>query len=265
MNGAYIPEYWDDVRTVGAATNIVVGESATVTAKNAELAPASRISGKVTGRDGAGLADVSVNAYTKRPGQDYWGIVDGGYASTGPDGTYVIGGLPAGTYRIGFRDWRGRHLEEYWDDAATLDDATDIVLGAAETAQGTDAELATGSNVTGRVTGPDGNPLANVNVAAYTKSPGDDYWSMVSMGVSTRPDGTYDLGGLRAGTYRIGFDSYLGWLHAGVLGRRRHGGDGHGHRARRLQHRDEPGRPARCRQPHHRDGHRAGRPRRRRA
>ena len=58
MNGAYIPEYWDDERTVGAATNVVVGESATVTGKDADLAPACRISGKVTGRDGAGVAEV---------------------------------------------------------------------------------------------------------------------------------------------------------------------------------------------------------------
>ena len=67
MNGAYIPEYWDDVRTVGAATNIVVGESATVTAKNAELAPASRISGKVTGRDGAGVAEVQCQRLHEAP------------------------------------------------------------------------------------------------------------------------------------------------------------------------------------------------------
>ena len=136
-----------------------------------------------------GLPNVSVSAYTKSADGEFWNptAVSG---STKYDGTYEIGGLKAGTYRIGFRDYQGGHLSEYWDNATVVDAATDIVVGDSATVAGRTPELAKGSHITGKVTGPDGEALRNVMVQAYRKAPGQDYWGMGSMGASTRAGGT---------------------------------------------------------------------------
>jgi 5-hydroxyisourate hydrolase-like protein (transthyretin family) len=211
MQGGYIGEFWNDAATVGAADDIVVGASTTVADKNAQLATASRITGKVTGPDGAGLVDVNVRAYQQLPGQNYWSLV-GSSTATRVDGTYDLGGLTAGTYRIEFSPWQSGHLPEYWDDAATIGSASDIVVAASATVTGKNAQLALGGHITGKVTGPDGAGLSGVYVSAYTKvqDTDGDYWSPTMRGTSTRPDGTYDLGGLEAGTYRIGFTASHG-------------------------------------------------------
>ena len=73
--------------------------------------------------------------------------------STRNDGTYELGGLRAGTYRVGFDSISGGYMPEFWDDAVTVETATDIVLGASSTATNRDARLAAGSHITGTVTG----------------------------------------------------------------------------------------------------------------
>ena len=209
FGGGHIAEYWNDAPTIDVATDIAVGESDVVSGKDAQLAAASHITGKVVGPEGTGLSGISVSAYTKiGPGQ--W-MPAGAGSSTTPDGSYDIGGLKAGTYRIGFSSWiNGNHLAEFWDDAPTVELATDIAVGESATVSGKNAQLAAASKISGKVTGPDGAPLANVNVSAYAKAAGQDFWNMTGMSVQTRPDGTYELGGLRAGTYRIGFRDWQG-------------------------------------------------------
>ncbi|MCK6081701.1 hypothetical protein KZX37_07210 [Microbacterium sp. EYE_5] len=52
-----------------------------------------------------------------------------------PDGTYVIENLPAGAYRVGFNELGyddGESITswtEWWNDALTLDDGTDVIVG----------------------------------------------------------------------------------------------------------------------------------------
>jgi hypothetical protein len=60
------------------------------------------------------------------------------YGEIEANGSYVISGLPAGSYRVGFNEL-GIDDEEYgvttwtewWDDALSLDDGIDVVVGAA--------------------------------------------------------------------------------------------------------------------------------------
>ena len=86
--------------------------------------------------------------------------------------------------------------------------ASNIVLGAGSRMTGRDARLAPASHISGKVTGPDGEPISGVSVQAYQKLQGQNYWAMAAMSVLTQTDGTYDIGGLRNGAYRIGFSSY---------------------------------------------------------
>ena len=190
-----------------SATDIVVGAGVTVSGKNAQLVPASHITGTVTGVGGGALADVDVTAYQWDAVDEYWEQV--AYASTNGSGEYDLRGLRAGTYRIGFKDPTGDHVSEYFDDARTVRSATDVVVGTDATVSGVDAELVAGSRVTGTVSGVSDLDLWGVRVTAYSWDPEEGYWTSVhSVGVS--PDGSYELGGLSAGTYRLGFDDWSG-------------------------------------------------------
>ncbi|MDQ3156850.1 MAG: carboxypeptidase regulatory-like domain-containing protein [Actinomycetota bacterium] len=206
-NNQYQSEYFDNVADVEDAEDIVVASAATAAGKNAELAPGAHIKGKVTRPGGVGLADIDVSIYQEftDDGDTYWDTVNGTF--TNPDGTYDVGTLPPGTYRVGFEDYdSGKYLPEYFDNAATVEDAEDITVADAATAAGKNAELALGGRITGKVTKPGGAAIANVNVIAYQQvsEAGDTYWQEFQ-GTSTGTNGTYDLGGLPTGTYRIGF------------------------------------------------------------
>ena len=128
-----------------AATDIVVGASATVSGKDAQLATGSHITGKVTGPDGAALAG---RERVGLPEDRRLDLLEPGHGQrvdvTNAAGEYDLGGLKAGTYRIGFSTYSGGYLAEYWDDAATVDAATDIVVGASATVSGKNAQLAPG-------------------------------------------------------------------------------------------------------------------------
>ena len=65
----------------------------------------------MTGPGGEALAGIQVGAY----GQYYEGGTwnEQQSVTTKADGTYVLTGLPAGTYRLGFRDPSGNHAEEF--------------------------------------------------------------------------------------------------------------------------------------------------------
>ena len=207
-SGEYLREYWNDAATLAGASDIAVGADALVSGKDAQLTAASHIAGTVTGPGGAGLSGVSVSAYRQVPGTAGWTMVDDVWASTDIDGTYDLGGLAAGTYRIGFSTWSGEHLSEFWNDAASVESATDIVLGEDATVGGRNAELATASHITGTVTGPDNVGLANVDVSAYQRSAGRASGCRSACRTQTDSTGAYDVGGLKAGTYRIGFSTW---------------------------------------------------------
>jgi 5-hydroxyisourate hydrolase-like protein (transthyretin family) len=210
-DGNYVAECHQNASTVETATDIVVGSASTVSGINASLAAASRITGTVTGPDGSTpLAGIYVDAWAFRNG--YWDFVFS--TQTQEDGSYSLGGLAAGTYRVQFNDWSsGNYLGEYYQNAATVETATDIVVGSAATVSGINASLAAASRITGTVTGPDGStPLAGITVEALTY--GNGYWDFV-FSTQTQEDGSYSLGGLAAGTYRVQFNdwssgSYLG-------------------------------------------------------
>ena len=126
-------------------------------------------------------------------------------------GKYDVSGLQAGSYRIGFAGQQGGYVTEFWDDAATLESATSIVVGESATVSGKNAQLSSGSRISGRVTDADGAGLANAQVMAYEYSAAQGYWMSSGM-TQTAPDGSYELRGLRAGTYRLGFSTFQGGI-----------------------------------------------------
>ena len=164
----------------------------------------SHISGTVTGPDGTTpLQGIQATAY--RWSGSWWDQVSSD--DTDASGSYSIGELPAGTYRVEFQDWQnGDYITEVYDDAADLDSGTDIVVPAETTVTGIDASLANASRISGTVTGPDGTtPLQGIQATAYRWS--GSWWDQVSSD-DTDASGSYSIGELPAGTYRVEFQDW---------------------------------------------------------
>jgi hypothetical protein len=102
----------------------------------------ARIYGTVTAAaGGAPLADISATAYRWNPLTLTW---EWYYRTQSvADGDFIVGGLIAGTYRVSFSDpVNGEYATEYYNDQATIEAASDIVLDEAEIATGIDASMA---------------------------------------------------------------------------------------------------------------------------
>ena len=202
-NGSYQSEAYDDAANLFSGADVVVPATTTVTGIDASLAVAAKIRGTVTGPDGTTrLQGVQVEAYRASGGGWTWG----GAGYTASDGTYKIGGLAPGTYRVKFSVWGGEYATEVYNNALDLDSGEDIVVGAGETATGIDAALAASAKISGTVTGPDGAPaLSGIQATAYRWDGSEWDWVVAD---NTAADGTYLIGGLPAGTYRVQFDDY---------------------------------------------------------
>jgi 5-hydroxyisourate hydrolase-like protein (transthyretin family) len=142
----YVPEFYDDAPTIEKAAGVKVTAGATTSGRDAALAIGGRITGTVTGSGGAALKDVQVSAYR----DDGTGWQNVGYSFTDASGGYALPDLRVGTYRLEFQPILagGGHFPEFYDDAATLATATDVVVHAGGTASGRNAQLTTTPKVT---------------------------------------------------------------------------------------------------------------------
>ena len=119
--------------------------------------------------------------------------------STGFGGAgYRFSGLRAGSYHVRFGCTYDSYVDEYYNDVLTLAGATPVVVVAGTTEAGIDAGLAAGGTVTGRVTREDtGTPLVSICVFVT------EITGLGAGSVYTATNGTYSVGGLPAGTYRV--------------------------------------------------------------
>ncbi len=208
--GNHVAEYHNNASMVEAANEIAVAASTTVSGINASLAAAGHITGIVTGPDGSSpLEDIYVTVYhwyDDGEGSGFWRSLASTY--TNSNGGYSLGGIAAGTYRVGFQDYDNNYLTEYYNNASTVTSANDITVAASVTVSGIHASLAAAGRITGTVTGPDGSsPLEGIQVRAYQwydYGGGSGYWDY-SITSYTGTDGSYSLSGLDAGSYRLRF------------------------------------------------------------
>ena len=129
----------------------------------------------------------------------------GGCAYTGEEGHYVIGGLPAGDYKVEFNAPYGGYAypTQYYDGKEGWGEADSVSVSLGETTTGIDAALQPSSGqIAGTVTDAlSHEPIEDVHVCTYT-----GHASYYGHCAYSGEEGQYVIGGLPAGEYEVRFD-----------------------------------------------------------
>jgi len=179
---AYLDEWYNDKANFTSADPVTL--NATDKAVDAALTKGSRVVGTVTDPQGQPVPNVSVYVESD---DDY------GWANTDNNGRYTSSAVRAGDYKIRFRPSGATYLDEWFDNKPTYDKADPVTLSKGQD-KTIDVALGKASHIVGTVTDPQGNPVV-AEVRAY--GGGDSFTD------TTASDGTYDIGGLRQGAYRL--------------------------------------------------------------
>ena len=201
-DGAYASQWWDGAPRMEDATELAMTDGATVGGIDAALAAAASVSGEVLDSGGWPVAKAEVHAFRNdgAGGWEWWSS-----SPVDTNGAYTLAGLPAGVYRVRFGGPGDDYIDEYYQDAASLDVAADLPLGAGDHASGIDAELLRLGSISGRVTGDEGKPVERVHVNVYSRQSGS--WEYL-YDTSTNDDGVYVADHLEPGVYRLFFRGY---------------------------------------------------------
>ncbi len=192
--GAYAFEWYDNQTSQDAADPVEVTAPAITSNIDADLVAAASISGTVTNTGGTLLPGIRVEA------RDLANTLVGS-ADTAGDGSYRIGGLPAGDFVIQFIDWSNSYVGEWYDDRGSFETATVITLAAGGSATAAAVLEATppGGTIAGRVTDLTGTPLAGLAVRLLGSADLDDLIAFAT----TNAAGEYSFTSLDAGTYYV--------------------------------------------------------------
>jgi hypothetical protein len=194
-NLRYVDEFYDDKRYSWEADLIQLGESENATL-DVSLAEGGSIDGRVTDEDsGQPIAGIWACAV------DSQGIPPR-CALTDANGDYILNGIPSGVYSVEYEGGnRVNYLREYYEDAETWAEATDVTVTAPATTDGIDAELSRGGEIFGSVRDPHtGGPSRGVFVCAMELEPGE-YQACDT----TDSAGAYTLRSLPASSYLVAF------------------------------------------------------------
>jgi len=190
----YVTQYWHGKLSVTEAEPVKVTAPATVSGIDAQLAVGGGISGTVKAAAGAGaLEGVEVCAWTASE-------EPAGCTPTSSTGAYTIIGLAAGEYRVQFIPaFESGYLGQYYNGRATLAEAEAVRVETGKAIPNIDASLAGGGQIAGTVTAASGGEaIEGVEVCALTSTGGNGC-------ASTNSEGKYDITGLPAGEYTVGF------------------------------------------------------------
>ncbi len=202
LSKTYAAEYWSNVKEIQDAREIRLGSSA-VSGVNARLAVGGTVRGWVTAEeDNHGVADAQVIAYR----YDSGGWTFDKDVDTASDGSFAVTGLTEGQFMLEFNPPVVGGTDddlalEYWDNNRVFgtEDLFQVRLG--ETVTGKNAALSPGGRISGKVTGPDGEPVADAPVFGYPSDNPDELGNIAF----TAEDGTYEMTGLSEGQHRLEF------------------------------------------------------------
>jgi hypothetical protein len=174
----------------GADIEVIAGE--TTPGADVEVGLASTIRGRVTGIG----APVPVQLLTAS-GEPISERV------TAADGSYGFAGLPNGSYKVAFNRAPGetRLAARFYrnkPEHAGVGSASAVELGNGALATGISSTLVAGGSITGRVVDPDGVGIPGCRMRGHTPD-----GSLVTRWSETNSDGSFDVGGLTTGSYRL--------------------------------------------------------------
>jgi LPXTG-motif cell wall-anchored protein len=194
-NEANASEYYDGVFDPADATKVTVVSGETTPNVDAQLTRSFFISGVI--KDAATgeniIADEIGVSIFKADGTPYLG--DGA-----PGGEFRLGGFPSGSsFYVQALDYGGVYASQFWQGAATLDDATLVTVGDEDV--NLEFSLDRGASITGTISAEaEPAPYESTRITAYRW--GGDSWSTV---VDITGWSGYELNGLPAGEYTVGF------------------------------------------------------------
>jgi peptidoglycan/xylan/chitin deacetylase (PgdA/CDA1 family) len=191
--GNYIIEYYNNKFTSEEADVVNVTAGSTTTLDEIILEEGGIINGRVTDSSGAGVSSVYVEVFDMN--NDY--IC---YNTTDLNGDYIVNGIPPGNYKVHFDPrWSGNYISEWYNDQSSFDNAETISVTSGQTTTLTDAVLAEGGIISGRVT--DGiNGIEGVRVMVYDLS-----YRYIDRSIYTDSNGDYTLQGIPSGNYKVKF------------------------------------------------------------
>jgi hypothetical protein len=172
-----------------------------------------QISGRITASDGTPITSYGVCAYAYSYDVDAYPNTTTLVAARAADqtGSYVLPRLPAATYIVAFADCHpapGADAPQYAPGVTDTGSAHQYVLAAGGTITRVDAQLRTGTSISGRITAAtDGHPLGGICVDATTF--GVVSGPLAPVHARTAADGSYRLGHLPViapqGSYSLSF------------------------------------------------------------
>jgi hypothetical protein len=156
-------------------------------------------------RSGSPIAGQTASTYTVQSA-DQGHSVTCQVTAGNSGGEYTISGLTSGSYRVGFSSSEGGNYEPQWYDGRSLGgDATPVSVTAPNSTSGVNAALASGGQISGRVTAASGGAaLANIQVCA-NQSGGIELFGNCA---STNGNGEYTIQSLSSGTYNVTFSAF---------------------------------------------------------
>ncbi|WP_211876838.1 beta strand repeat-containing protein [Pseudarthrobacter albicanus] len=193
-NSGALEQWYQNAASFDTATAVTVTAGQDLTGVNTTLVKGASISGKVTVPAGVNLSNFFVSASSTTSQSQL------GQSNLAPDGSYKIAGLAAGSYKLHFSGWNSGALEQWYQNAASFDTATAVTVTAGQDLIGANTTLVKGATISGKVTVPAGANLSNVSVSASSAA---TRGQMGQSGVA--PDGTYNIIGLAAGSYKLRF------------------------------------------------------------
>lgn len=125
---------------------------------------------------------------------------------TADDGSYSLFGVPSGSQLVKFDSFSGPYAPEWWNGAATRDDATAIATARGSEINGIDASVSLGGVIEGIVLGSAATgdePLEGVSVCVQSQL-------AYSRCTNTAADGTYSVQGFASGQYTVSFGQTTG-------------------------------------------------------
>ena len=189
------PLWWEDASDFDSAGWVTVEDGQAISGIDVTLENGGSISGVVAVPEGVNVQDGYVTVYTTL---NKWA----GSSEVAADGSYTVGGLESGSYKVQVRSYGANASQRWWDDASDFQSATLVDVQSGQDTPSINVTLGNGGSISGTVTVPEGIDMQNVNIEVYDNS---NRWVSYQY---PNVDGSYTVAGLDTGSYRVKFDVF---------------------------------------------------------